>query len=205
MTITISGLSGSGKSSAAAAVSKRFSVPTVDIGKYFRKMAAKHGMSAGEFVAYAATHPEIDRTIDARVLRLARRGGIILQSHLSGALTAHARVSAFRIWLDASPRVRAGRVAGREGISIARALSDITRRDRMDRRRFLRLYGLDVNDLTVYDCVVQTDNLSLEGVVAVLLKEIAKVWPKNSTTTSKRRSRRTAPNRRPKSPRQPKK
>ena len=179
MLITISGLSGSGKSTAAKGISKALGIPTVDVGKIFRTMAAKRGMDVVEFGKYVEKHPDIDRELDAAMLQLSkRRKRLILQSRLAGLMTAKAGLKAVRIWITATARTRASRVSRREGVPFRKALADITRRDRDNRTRYMGTYGLDLNDLSVYDIVVRTDNLTLEEVVSCLVKELTHVWPK---------------------------
>jgi predicted cytidylate kinase len=195
MLITISGLSGSGKSSAAKGLSEKIGIPTVDIGQIFRRMAKQHGMDVVAFGPYAEEHPEIDRKLDAAMIRKAKRAGsIIMQGRLAGLMTAKEGMEAFRIWIAASARTRASRVSKREGTPYRQALSQITKRDRDNRIRYKRTYGLDLNDLSVYDIVVQTDYLSIEEVVSRLVKAFTRIWPKKLKLKSTKR----------KSPRQPK-
>jgi cytidylate kinase len=184
MLITISGLSGSGKSTAAKGLGKRLGLPTVDIGTIFRRLASHYGMDVIEFGRYAERHPKIDRELDEAMVARAKRGNLILQGRLAGWMTLRHGVPAYRIWLSALPSTRARRVAGREGIPYAKALADIRRRDRDNRTRYLKTYGLDLNDLTVYDSVVRTDNLTVEEVVSSLARIL---WPMRRKTLKNRR------------------
>lgn len=199
MLITISGLSGSGKSTAAAGVSRRLGVPTVDIGKIFRAMAKKRGMDVVAFGAYAEQHPEIDQALDEAMMRKAKsRKDLILQGRLAGLMSAKEGLDAVRIWITASARTRASRVSRREGVPYRKALAEINRRDRDNLTRYRRTYGLDLNDLSVYDIVVRTDNLTLEEVVSSLVKELTHVWPMKRKTPQLKRK--TSPRRQPKRP-----
>ncbi len=200
MLITISGLSGSGKSSAAKGLSEALGIPTVDIGKLFRAMAAKYGMDVVAFGKYVEKHPRFDRELDAAMLRKAKRSGdLILQGRLAGLMTAKEGMDAVRIWIAASPRVRASRVAKREGVPFLQAYRQVTKRDRDNQVRYAKTYGLDLNDLSVYAIVVQTDNLSVEKVVSSLVKELNRVWPKKRKTPLLKRKTR----RRQRTPRRP--
>ena len=175
MLITISGLSGSGKSTAAKGLSERLGIPTVDVGTIFRAMAAKRGMDVVEFGRYVEEHPEIDRELDKAMMRKAKRSGdLILQGRLAGLMTAKEGLPAVRIWIDASAKVRASRVARRQGVPFKAAMAEITRRDKDNLDRYRHTYGLDLNDLSVYSIAVQTDNLTLEEVVSSLVKELSK-------------------------------
>ncbi|MEY4744109.1 MAG: hypothetical protein RL272_54 [Candidatus Parcubacteria bacterium] len=199
MLVTISGLSGSGKSSAAKGLAEKFGIPTVDIGKIFRAMAVKYGMDVVAFGRYVEEHPEIDRELDAAMLRRAKRSrNLILQGRLAGLMTAKEGLKAVRVWIAASTRVRANRVASREGIPFEKALEQIVRRDRDNQERYSQTYGLDLNDLSVYDIVVQTDNLSVEEVVSSLVKKLTRVWPKKRKTPLPKRKTRPRQQKRPK-------
>jgi cytidylate kinase len=198
MLITISGLSGSGKSSSAKRLAERLGIPTVDIGTIFRAMAKRRKMDVATFGRYAEAHPEIDRELDAAMVRRAKRAdNLILQGRLAGWMSVLNDLPAYRIWIGATARTRASRVAKREGIPYARALKEITRRDKDNLVRYRRTYGLDLNDLSIYDSVVQTDNLSVEQVVSSLVKTLPKVWPMKPRTPLKKRKIRKAPGRSP--------
>jgi predicted cytidylate kinase len=188
MLITISGLSGSGKSSAAKGLSEKLGIPTVDVGKIFRALAAKHGMDVVAFGTYVEKHPDIDRELDAAMIRRAKRSrNLILQSRLAGHMSARENLDAVRIWIAASPKVRAERVARREGCSYKEAHAEVTRRDKDNRNRYLKTYGLDLNDLSIYDIVVQTNDSSKEEVISRLVKELTRIWPKKRKMQSRKR------------------
>lgn len=178
MLITISGPSGSGKTTVAKRLSEELDIPAVDVGQLFRELAKKRGMDVIAFGKYAEAHPEVDRELDARMVALARRKKrLILQGRLSALMARKEGLDALKIWVGASQNVRARRIAGREGVSAAEALRGIRARDQDNRDRYLKTYGLDANDRSVYDIVVPTDNRSVEQVVSILLKKIRAVWP----------------------------
>jgi cytidylate kinase len=51
-------------------------------------------------------------------------------------------------------------VAGREGVPVEQALADNAERQRVERARYLALYGIDIEDLSVYDLVLDSSELS---------------------------------------------
>lgn len=198
MIITISGQSGSGKTTVANELGRRLGLPPVDVGSLFRELAAEHGMNVIDFGAYAQTHPEIDRELDDKMIALCRRKrNLILQGRLAGWMTKRDGLDAYRIWIGATAETRAKRVAEREKIPFERSFADTCRRDEDNRRRYVQTYGLDLNDLSVYDTVIQTDNLTVEEVVSVLISEIQKVWPTKRKSMMNKRAKRP-PNRPPK-------
>jgi cytidylate kinase len=201
MLITISGLSGSGKSSTAKGLSQALGIPTVDIGEIFRAMAKRYKMDVVQFGRYAEEHPEIDRKLDAAMVRRAKaKKHLILQGRLAGWMAVLNDLPSIKIWIGASLRVRAQRVAKRQGVPYRTALAEIRKRDRDNLVRYRRTYGLDLNDLSIYDVSVQTDGRSVEWVVSSLLRTL-NVWPtRRKTPLQKRKNRRPPPpKRRPKS------
>lgn len=188
MIITISGQSGSGKSTVAKDLGRRLGVPAVDVGSLFREMAAERGQDVIAFGAYAQKHPEIDQELDRKMIELCRRRrNLILQGRLAGWMTERDGIEAHRIWIAASPRTRARRIAEREKLPFKRAYADTRRRDADNRCRYQQTYGLDLNDLSVYDTVIQTNNLTVEEVVSALISEIPKIWPKKRKSKTSRR------------------
>lgn len=178
MIITISGHSGSGKSTAAKGLSEAIGVPTLDVGQVFRAEGEKRGMNVIEFGLFAEANPEIDRELDMEVIRRAREAkDIIIQGRLTGWMAVRNELPAFKIWLDASTEVRAKRMAAREGMPYEEALAKLAKRDSDNVARYKKTYGLDLNDVSIYDAVVHTDALTVEEVIASLVNAL-NIWSK---------------------------
>jgi CMP/dCMP kinase len=123
-------------------------------------MAAERGMNLAAFGAYAAEHPEIDVELDTRLAARARKGDVVIESRLGGWIAHHDGLASVKTWIDCDPRVRAGRVAGREGIGLDQALDENATRQTVERERYLAVYGIDIEDLSIYDLVLDSDELS---------------------------------------------
>ena len=80
MLITISGLPGSGTTTASRLVSNALDVERVPGGEVFRQMAAEAGMSLADFGVHAHDHPEIDRELDHRLEELPVHASVGLRS-----------------------------------------------------------------------------------------------------------------------------
>jgi cytidylate kinase len=158
--ITVSGPPGSGTTTASRRVARALAVELLPGGEVFRAMAAERGMTLATFGAYAAEHPEVDVELDTRLAARARKGEVVIESRLGGWIAHHDGLQAVKTWIDCDPRVRAGRVAGREGISLDRALAENATRQRVERERYLAVYGLDIDDLSIYDLVLDSGELS---------------------------------------------
>ncbi|HEX6568431.1 MAG TPA: cytidylate kinase family protein [Acidimicrobiales bacterium] len=159
MLITVSGPPGSGTTTASEHVAARLEVELVPGGAVFRAMAAERGMSLPEFGLYAADHPEVDTELDARLAARAADGDVVIESRLAGWIARNEGLAAVLAYVDCSPDERARRVAAREGISIARARRENRERQQVERTRYLALYSIDIEDLSIYDLVLDSEAL----------------------------------------------
>lgn len=170
MRITISGPPGSGKTTACSNLSEVLGLKAVVFGKIFRELAAEKNLTLGQLGAIAESDPSIDEMIDSRILEIARENeDIILESRLSAYMLTRNGIPAFRIYLDASPDVRMARVGLREGETLEEAHAKTVERQNSEAKRYMMYYGIDINDRSVYDLVVNTDDLTPEEVLSTIL------------------------------------
>ena len=175
MRITISGPPGSGKTTACRNLSEALGLKSVVFGQIFRQMAADRGMSLVEFGALAEQDPSIDRLIDSRILEIAREHeDIILESRLSAYMLARNGIDAFKVYLSASLEVRMARVGLREGETTEQAEKATREREASEAKRYMMYYGIDITDLSVYDLVLNTDDLDPDQVLDAILKGTSK-------------------------------
>ena len=160
MLITVSGPPGSGTTTTSERVAARLEVDLVPGGAVFRAMAAERAMSLADFGRHAADHPDVDVELDTRLAAKARAGHVVIESRLAGWIARNEQLLAVTTYIDCDPQVRAARVAGREGLTVARALADNDERERVERARYLALYGIDIEDTSIYDLVLDSGALS---------------------------------------------
>ena len=173
MRITISGPPGSGKTTACNRLSEKLGLKAVVFGKIFRELAAEKHLSLLEFGQLAEKDPSIDEAIDARILEIARANeDIILESRLSAYMLSRNSIPAFKIYLGASPEVRMSRIGVREGQSLEDAKRETIERQASEAKRYMMYYNIDINDMSVYDLVVNTDELDPDGVIDTIMKAI---------------------------------
>ncbi|MFA6679240.1 MAG: AAA family ATPase [Candidatus Methanomethylophilaceae archaeon] len=173
MRITISGPPGSGKTTACNKLSDALGLKAIVFGKMFRELAAEKGLSLSELGALAEEDPSIDRNIDSEILEIARKNSdIILESRLSAHMLSRNSIPSFKIYLSASPEVRALRVGIRECESTVSAKKETLERQASEAKRYKMYYNIDINDMSVYDLIVNTDNLDPDGVLKAILKGI---------------------------------
>lgn len=147
-------------------MASELAVELVPGGEVFRAMAAERSLSLAAFGAFAAEHPEVDVELDTRLAARARKGDVVVESRLAGWIARHDGLDAVTAWIDCAPRVRADRVAAREGITLDRALADNAARQHVERERYLALYGIDIADLSIYDLVLDSGDLSADEIAA---------------------------------------
>ncbi len=156
MLITISGLPGSGTTTVSRLVADALGLERIPGGEVFRQMAAEAGMTLAEFGVHAQTHPEIDIELDDRLTEHARQGGCVIESRLAGWLVTRAGLPAVRVWIDCADDERARRVAERDATTVDQARSDNAERARIEHRRYLDVYDIDLTDRSPYDLVLES-------------------------------------------------
>jgi hypothetical protein len=75
----------------------------------------------------------------------------------------------FHLRVTASMANRARTISERLGISIDQAREQIEESDKRKGAYFKKSFGVDINDLTLYDLVISADNLSVDDVVELAL------------------------------------
>ena len=173
MRITVSGPPGSGTTTLAEALSSRFDLEHVSSGDVFRSMARERDLSLAEFGRVAEQDPEIDREIDERQTEIGHENDdIVLEGRLSGWMVEGADL---RVWLDAPVEVRAERVAEREGQTPEEARDEIKEREASESKRYQEIHGIDIDDLSIYDLVVDTSTWDQEGVADVVTAAVERL------------------------------
>ena len=77
-----------------------------------------------------------------------------------------------RVWLQASLEERAKRIFRREvekGLTYESVLYRTLQRDEQNRKRYLQLYGLDSNDRSDFDIIINTEKLTAEQVSSLII------------------------------------
>jgi len=167
MLITVSGPAGSGKSTLAADLAARLGYEHVSGGDIFREIAAERGLTPLELNELAEEDDRIDRDLDARLRSTARdRSDLVLESRLAGWMAGdHADL---RVWLDAPLDVRAARIADREDKPVETAREETSTRTESEALRYQKYYGIDIEDRSIYDLVVNTARWGPDGVVDIV-------------------------------------
>jgi len=167
MRITISGLAGSGTTTVAELLSKELSMDVISAGEMFRAIAKEKSLQLGEFNKLAENNDDFDRGIDEKQGEEAmKRENVIVEGRLSGFFVPHADL---KIWLKAPIEIRARRVAGREGMAYEEALAAMKNREQSEHKRYDQYYGINLDDLSIYDLVMDSSRWRGNGIVAMIL------------------------------------
>jgi cytidylate kinase len=167
--LTISGPPGSGKSTLSKILSVKLGLELISMGDVFRKCAEDRCMCLAEYGILAKNNGDIDREIDEMQKRIAReKDNILLEGRLSGFLVD----ADLKVWLKAPIGVRAERIAKRESKSVPAAMSETSEREACERERYLNYYNIDINDLSVYDLVIDTSKWKPEEISEIVLKAV---------------------------------
>jgi CMP/dCMP kinase len=158
--VTISGLPGSGTSTVAGLVARRLGLAHVDGGTVFRQMAKERRLDLPEFSALAEADPEFDVELDTRLAAIACGGDVVLESRLAAWIAENEGLAGTTVWIDGDERVRAERVARRERIGTADALAANRAREASERLRYHTLYGIDLDDRSVYGLIIDASDES---------------------------------------------
>lgn len=169
--IAISGLHGTGKTTGARHLAKKFKLKHVCAGEVFRQMAAERRMSLEDFSKLAERNPKIDLMIDKRTIREARGKRVLIDARLAGWM---AKKADLKILLTAPPKIRVRRIAERENRGYREVLRETKTREASEAKRFKKFYGINTNDYSPFDVVLNTGRLSV-GEMKKILEAIVSV------------------------------
>jgi predicted cytidylate kinase len=173
MRITISGPIGSGKTTVCKLLAQRLNLPFLVSGMVFRDMARQLGLSLEEFGRLAESDPKYDKMIDETyVERASKTSDIIIESRLAAHMLTRADLEAFRVYLYAAPTTRANRVAEREDKDPECVLPEMLERERSEAKRYWAFYEIDLNDMSVYDIIIDTTDIEPDVVVDRIIREM---------------------------------
>lgn len=180
MIITISGTPGSGKSSVGKLLAKKLDYKHYSMGDLQRKLANKRGMTIKELGDWQKNNPESDKQIDSYQINLGRKkDNFVLDSRLGAKFIPQG----INVFLDAhlDERIKRRLNHKREEEKFddpEETKKDMSEREKTNRERFMKFYSFDFLDMSNYDIIIDTTNLTIEEVVEKILKEIKKIVKK---------------------------
>lgn len=177
MIIAISGLHGTGKSTIAKLLADKLGILYYSTGQAFRDLAEENNMSLEEYTRFVEKHPDIDKRLDNKVIDIAKKDDVIIDSQLSVHILKS--IANFKIQLNCPLEVRVKRMANRDQTSYKEKLKETTIREKSELERFKRLYNIDLSDRKsqkkFFDLIIDTEHLTLEEIVDKILTELNKI------------------------------
>ena len=167
MKIAISGKSGCGNTTISKMTADKLGYRVVNYT--FHTLAEELNIPFQQLCELAETDQKWDRLLDKRQIELARGDNVVLGSRLAIWLLEDADV---KVFLTASPEVRASRIQQRERGRFEDVLKRTLERDRRDRNRYLRLYGIDNNDYSFADIIIDTERFSQDEEVQLIVSKL---------------------------------
>jgi len=64
--------------------------------------------------------------------------------------------------------VRVERIAQRDGDPYEDALGETIKREKSERKRYKKLYNIDIQDLSIFDIILNTDKWSIDSITNIL-------------------------------------
>lgn len=168
MRIAISGKSGCGNTTVSTLLSEKTGYPMVNFT--FRQLAEEKGYDFWTFCRMAEEDDNIDRELDSRMVKMAlSTPDSILGSRLA---IWNMKDADFKVYLTASDEERARRITMREGGSFEERLEQTRNRDAKDSARYKRIYGIDNNDTSEADLVIDTEGKDPDEIVDMILSAV---------------------------------
>jgi cytidylate kinase len=166
--IAVSGRSGCGNTTVSRMVADTLGLRFINFT--FRALAKERGLDLKTILDLAEEDDSLDREVDVRQVQLAREnGGCVIGSRLAIWMLKEA---ALKVYLHASPETRAERIVNREGGCYDEVAAFTADRDMHDHDRYLRLYGIDTDDYSFADLVVETGDLTPQQIVDIIVARI---------------------------------
>lgn len=161
--IAISGKSGCGNTTVSRMLADRLNLNFINYT--FRSIAEEDGVSFEEVTLQAEKSYDYDLRVDRKQIELARKAPSVLGSRLAIWILTDADL---KVYLTGSPVNRARRILKREGGVLSDQMSVTAARDKRDHERYMKIYGIDNNDFTLADLIINTNRLDAEQVAAII-------------------------------------
>lgn len=182
--ITITGVEGSGKSSASKLVAKQLGYKHFSTGNFMRSLAEEKGMRFDEFHELATQNDEIDKLIDSKSKKIGEEETeVVIDSRLAFNFIPES----FKVFLSLDPDTAAQRIFNDMKVNKKRAVEkeatveavkeSIAERVKNNLERYRRTYGIDYRDTSKFDLVVDTKINNLEEVTEIITKKY-QLWLK---------------------------
>lgn len=181
MNITLAGSLGSGKSSVGKRLAKLLDVEFISTGQIFRSIGQASDLGVLQTNIAAETNTSIDDEVDGYVAdRASRPEPFVMDSRMAW----HFAPVSLKVYLYVSSITAAERVLkdtsrnAESYDSLKDAEKSLAQRRKSEVTRYMRLYGVKINDWANFDIVVLTDGAEIDQVVDLIMKRLKNDAPK---------------------------
>ena len=180
--ISLAGDLAAGKGAISDILIKELNYGIYRNGEYVRKLAKDMGLNITSFNEYLGSHPEIDIQIEKRAAEYAKdHDNFIIDARLGW----YAVPESFKVYLKVDIDEAARRAFYDEKRketekfeTIEEQKQDMIRRFKLENERYWNLYHVHKEDMSNYDLVVDTTNITPEEAVEIIKREYFK-WLEN--------------------------
>ena len=170
MIITISGLTGSGKTTIGDMVAKKLKIKHVSMT---HKKFIPASTELLEFTKNATL--KFERSFDQEIIKEARQEDSVVTTWLGPWLIKDAVV---KVWLHASLDTRIKRKIKELNKPIKNAREYVIDKDSTNIRRYKKIYNIDLDNRRIFDIDINTDKISISQ-AADLIIALTKIKTKN--------------------------
>ena len=181
--IVISGPPAVGKTTVAKGLADEFNLTYLSGGDVLKEMAREQGFDAVgddwwdtengmKFLSQRENNSEFDKKVDDKLIQLFNKGGMVITSYTLPWLVSNG----IKIWLSGSHDSSSKRMQTRDNMTSQEAYEITKIRYDKNRALYLKLYHFDFgNDISVFDKVIDTDNLNATQVINIAKETVIKL------------------------------
>ena len=180
--ISLAGEVASGKGTVSKILMEELHYGVYRNGEYFRKLAREQGMDITAFNKYVENHPEIDRQVENSAAEYAKEHDNFI---IDARLGWYAVPESFKVYMKVDIDVAAKRAFEDENRkssekfdTVEEQKADMQERYRIETERYWNIYKVRKDDMSNYDLVIDTTNLTPTEVANKIKKEYFK-WLEN--------------------------
>jgi cytidylate kinase len=178
--IIVSGMPAVGKTTVSRLVAASMRIPMVGGGDVLKEMAIEEGYTPGgedwwdteegmKFLGERKRRSGFDREVDARLLKKAAAGDVVITSYPVPWLTS----AGIKVWLSGDVKRRATRMARRDHLPVSKCRAVLSVRDRENYKLYRKLYGIEFGrDLKPFDLIVDTNTIDESKVAEIVVRYI---------------------------------
>ncbi len=183
MILIVSGFAGSGKSTLSDLLGEHFGLKVIHASHVMKQLVSGEidldntrgqtgfweSSDGKKLMRKRQENDELDKKLDELLLREIDKGNIVLDSWTMPWLSK----KGLKIWLNASPEVRAKRVQKRDNLSFNKILNKIIERDEETKSIYKRIYNFNLGeDFEPFQIIINTDNLNEKQVFKKVVEKI---------------------------------